>query len=70
MEVVHARCCGVDVHKRTVVACVLPPAGQQTRSFGTTTRELRALAAWLEAEGVTHGAMESTGVVRREVAVC
>ena len=67
MEVVHARCCGVDVHKRTVVACVLTPAGQQTRSFGTTTRELRALAAWLEAEGVTHVAMESTGVFWRPV---
>src|SRR5262245_42138072 len=46
MEVVHARCCGIDVHKKTAVACVLTPAGQQTRSFGTTTRELRTLADW------------------------
>ncbi|HZS86068.1 MAG TPA: IS110 family transposase [Chloroflexota bacterium] len=67
MEVVHERCCGVDVHKKTVVACVITPAGQQTRSFGTTTRELRTLADWLEAEGVTHVAMESTGVFWRPV---
>jgi transposase len=67
MEVVHARCCGVDVHKKPVVTCVRTPAGQQTRSFGTTTRELRALAAWLAAEGVTHVAMESTGVYWRPV---
>jgi len=67
MEVVHERCCGVDVHKKTVVACVITPAGQQTRSFGTTTRELRALADWLAAEGVTHVAMESTGVFWKPV---
>jgi transposase len=67
MEVVHERCCGVDVHKKTVVACVITPAGQQIRSFGTTTRELRALADWLAAQGVTHVAMESTGVFWRPV---
>jgi transposase len=67
MEVVHERCCGVDVHKKTVVACVITPAGQQTRSFGTTTRELRALADWLEGQGVTHVAMESTGVFWKPV---
>jgi transposase len=62
MEVVHARCCGVDVHKRTVVACVRSPEGQQTRTYGTTTGELLELADWLLACGVTHVAMESTGV--------
>ncbi len=67
MEVVHERCCGLDVHKKSVVACVLTPEGQQIRTFGTTTRELRALANWLAAEGVTHVAMESTGVFWRPV---
>jgi transposase len=70
MQVIHERCCGLDVHKKTVVACAVTPGGQRIRTFGTTTRELRALADWLEAQGVTHVALESTGVVRREVAVC
>ena len=47
MQVVHERCCGLDVHKKTVVACVITPEGQQTRTFGTMTRELLALADWL-----------------------
>lgn len=62
MRTVHERCCGLDVHKKTVVACVMTSAGQETRTFGTMTHELLELAAWLEAEGVTHVAMESTGV--------
>ena len=67
MQVVHERCSGLDVHKQTVVACVLTPEGQQTRSFGTTTRALRELADWLAAQGVTHVAMESTGVYWKPV---
>ena len=62
MQVVHERCCGLDVHKRTVVACVRTPTSQQTRTFGTTTKELTELGAWLTAEGVTQVAMESTGI--------
>ena len=65
MEVVHERCCGLDIHKRTVVACLRTAVGQstkkETRTFGTTTGELLALADWLEAAGCTHVAMESTG---------
>ncbi len=65
--VVHPRCCGVDVHKREVQACVLvsAPGGrvrQEQRAFATTTDALLALADWLVAEGCTHVAMESTGV--------
>ncbi len=67
MQVIHERCCGLDVHKKTVVACAITPDGQRIRSFGTTTRELRALADWLEAQGVTHVAMESTGVFWKPV---
>jgi transposase len=67
MQVVHERCCGLDVHKKTVVACVITPEGQQTRTFGTMTRQLLALADWLGARGVTHVAMESTGVFWKPV---
>ena len=67
MEVLYPRCCGVDVHKKLVVACVVitDAAGQvqkQVRRFGTMTDDLLALADWLAEQGVTHVAMESTGV--------
>jgi transposase len=62
MRVVHERCCGLDVHKRTVVACVLAPEGQQTHTFGTMTRDLVGLSEWLHSLGVSQVAMESTGV--------
>jgi transposase len=70
MDIIYARCCGLDVHKRAVVACVLTPgAGQaptkQVRTFSTMTAELLALADWLAAEQVTHVAMEATGVYWR-----
>lgn len=66
MEVVHPRCAGLDVHRRTVVACLVisTPDGEPTRevrTFGTTTGQLLALGDWLEAAGVGHVAMESTG---------
>jgi transposase len=65
------RCCGLDVHKATVVACVRVPGprgrGQHIRTFGTTTAELLALRDWLEAHGVTDVAMESTGVYWKPV---
>lgn len=58
----HERCCGLDVHKDTVVACLLTPEGKQTRTFRTTTPALRELVDWLQAAGCTQVAMESTGV--------
>jgi transposase len=61
MEVVVERCCGLDVHKKTVVACVRTSDGEQVRSFGTVTRELLRLLEWLQRERVTVLAMESTG---------
>jgi transposase len=69
MEVVHEVCCGLDVHKKSVTACVLWAAGRrrQTRAFGTFTRELLELGDWLRACGVTHVAMESTGVYWKPV---
>jgi len=67
MDVLFERCCGLDVHKKLVVACVIitPPDGEPERtvhSFGTMTEDLLKLADWLEASGVSHVAMESTGV--------
>ena len=67
MEVVHRRCCGLDVHKKSVVACVLlsDPSGppqREVRTFGTFTHEVLALADWLAEQQVTHIALESTGV--------
>jgi transposase len=72
MPMVHARCCGIDVHKETVVACVraVSPGGKVTneiRTFATTTRELLALGDWLAQSGVTAVAMESTGVFWKPV---
>lgn len=66
MEVALERCCGLDVHKRVVVACLLTPGvrGQperEVRSFSTMTRGLLEMADWLAANGCTHVAMESTG---------
>lgn len=62
VQVTYERCCGLDVHKRTVVASVITPGGQATRTFGTTTGRLNDLAAWLLEQQVSHVAMESTGV--------
>jgi len=72
MDVMHARCCGLDVHKATVVACVLTgEAGgrvrKEVRTFGTMTGDLRQLATWLAEEQVTHVGMESTGVYWKPV---
>jgi transposase len=72
MEVVYARCCGLDLHKRTVVACLLTPGPRgkptkEVRTFGTMTDDLLALADWLTAAGCTHVAMESTGVLWKPI---
>lgn len=71
MQVVYGRCCGLDVHKKKIVACLLILTGGQfqkeIRTFGTTTRELLALLDWLVAADCTHAAMESTGVYWKPV---
>ncbi len=68
MNLVNERCAGLDVHKKTVAACVRIPArdggGRRrkvTRTFATTMAGLGALRDWLGSEGVTRAAMESTG---------
>jgi len=72
MEVIIERCCGLDVHQETVVACVLIGAPgerprKEVRTFRTMTRDLEALRDWLQELGVTHVGMESTGVYWRPV---
>jgi len=67
MEVLYPRCCGLDVHQKTVVACVIAPGFKETRTFKTMTSDLLELADWIVAKGVTHVAMESTGVYWRPV---
>lgn len=71
MEVLYCCCAGLDVHQKTVVACVrratASPAQTETRTFATSTRGLLALAAWLDEQGVTHAVMESTGVYWKPV---
>src|SRR5215469_256314 len=67
MQVVYPCCCGLDVHKKSVTACVLwaedgGKSRKEKRSFGTFTRDLLRLADWLQQCGVTHVALESTGV--------
>ena len=72
MQAIIERCCGLDVHQGTVVACLLigAPGAQPTkevRTFRTVTRDLEALRDWLRAVGVTHVGMESMGVYGRPV---
>lgn len=62
MEVVYPNCCGLDVHKQTVTACLRSGRKSEVRTFGTITRELLELSDWLAQEGCSHVAMESTGV--------
>jgi len=67
MDIVHDRCCGLDIHKKTVVACLIAPGPdgkpkKEIRSFGTMTGDLLGMADWLQRAGCTHVAMESTGV--------
>jgi len=62
MEVLYSRCCGLDVQKLSVMACVITPKKREMRTFGTMTKDLLELKQWLLEFGVTHVAMESTGV--------
>jgi transposase len=71
MEVLHSHCAGLDVHKKTVVACVRHVVNgrpeREVRTFQTTTGELVALSEWLSGEGCSVVAMEATGIYWRPV---
>jgi transposase len=66
MDIIYTACAGLDVHKKTIVACCLTTMADGTlrkeiRTFGTMTADLLSLSDWLLSQGVTHLAMESTG---------
>ncbi len=72
MDVLHERCCGLDVHKKSVTACVLIAQPEdrphkELRTFATMTADLLELRTWLHSVRVTHVAMESTGVYWKPV---
>jgi transposase len=72
MRIVYKRCCGLDVHKKVIAACLLllEPDGElrrEIRKFGTMTQDLLALLDWLQQAGCTHVAIESTGVYWKPV---
>ena len=67
MESIIEGCCGLDVHKKSVVACVITQEGQAVRTFSTMTKELLAMSDWLKEHWVTQVAMESTGVYWKPV---
>jgi transposase len=67
LDVIYERCCALEVHKRTVVACLIVAGThgeprKEIRTFGTMTEDLLELSDWLAAAGCTHVAMESTAV--------
>jgi transposase len=67
MEVLDERCCGIDVHRKSLTACLVTPgsSGQPTkqiRRFGTMTDQMLELSDWLAAAGCTQVGVESTGV--------
>ncbi len=72
LNTILASCCGLDVHKRSITACLLKTGAsgeviKVQRIFGTMTRDLQSLAQWLQTEGCEHVAMESTGVYWKPV---
>lgn len=72
MEAIIERCAGLDVHEKTVVACIMTGSlkkvpNKETRTFSTVTRGLLELAEWLEENQCTHVAMESTGIYWKPV---
>ena len=60
MDVIYTHVCGLDVHKKNVVACIITPEGKEIRTFSTMTDDLIALVDWVKSKGCTHVAMEST----------
>jgi transposase len=71
MNVMYARCCGIDAHKTFVIACLsIKEEGvsrKEVRRFATMSRDLVTLRSWLLETGCTHVSMESTGVYWRTV---
>jgi len=62
VQVLYERCCGLDVHKKSVTACAITPEEKEIQTFGTMTGDIIALVDWIRSKGCSHVAMESTGV--------
>jgi len=67
MQVLHERCCGLDVHQKSITACAITPEGKEVRTFSTMTAMLHEMVAWILSKQCTHVAMESTGVLWKPV---
>ena len=67
VEVLHPYCCGLDIHKKVISACILTPTQKQRKRFGTMTDDLNELVYWLKEHSVSTVAMESTGVYWKPV---
>lgn len=71
MDVIFDKCCGIDVHKNSLTACIMIGAGnrvrKEIRTYSTMTEDIEHLREWLKSEGITHVAMESTGVYWKPV---
>ncbi|GAA0366495.1 IS110 family transposase [Bacillus horti] len=61
MEVLYRYCCGLDVHKKNITACIITPEGKEVKTFATMTRNLVELVDWIKSKNCTHVGMESTG---------
>jgi transposase len=62
MEVVYERCCGLDIHKKKIVACIITGRGKaEIRTFGTMTDDILSMIDWIKKEECQSVAMESTG---------
>ena len=72
MEVLYPRCCGLDVHKETIVACLRPVIQskivKEARTFSTTTADLMNLSEWLAQNKCTHVAMEPDKPLMKQMA--
>lgn len=62
MQILYQRCCGLDVHKKSITACMITPQGKEVKTFGTMTEDILTLVEWIKSKGCAHVAMESTGV--------
>jgi transposase len=67
MEIIHGCCCGVDVHAKSLVVCLIKNGRKQIRTYSTMTDDLLALLDWLVSEGCQQVAIESTGVYWKPV---
>jgi len=67
MDVLNERVCGLDIHKKTITACIMTPEGKEVKTFRTHTHFLIEMVDWIKEYGCTHVAMESTGVYWKPV---